>query len=400
MGPRIWDLQLRGGRPYLAQAGVPLSRFFDGLKRVVFVEDKRDLQHLTTGDLVVVLGGSAGRSFALIEKLTDRLARAGAVGALIHRRSLKDDPPIELEGEFPLVLVPEDIEWAEVLQPLLKIDESLRSRKGNPEKKRQQMLEQILERNGRLDAPASAGKEFGLDLSLAYRCYIVCTISPQTPEVLARLEEVVAMELLEHDSLGTIVCRPTGIIAIESTGDLGIGEDLLRRALSVPKIDVVSIGVGRRHPGARGIFRSYREARWASLVGQRLIGPNLVTHFRDLGPYAWLEPLDFDHDGDACSAIETLVRHDEQHSAKLLETLQAFLESNRFQEAADQLFVHRNTLRYRLESIKKLTGLDVLESESRLVLEVQLRLAMVRGLVPSQGQIRKACVTTLSGTPR
>ncbi len=391
MGPRVWDLQLRGGRPYLAQAGVPLHRFFDGLKRVVFVEDKSDLDHLTTGDLVVVLGGSGGRSFASVSKLTERLARMGVVGALLHRRSLKEDPENDQDGEFPLVLVPQEIEWADVLQPLLKIDESLRSRRGNPEKNRQRMLEQILERNGRLDPASSAGRDFGLDLSLAYTCYIVCTISPQPKEVLARLEEVIATELFERDSLGTVATRPTGIIAVESTGDLGIGEDLLHRALSVPKISVASIGVGRRHAGARGIFRSYREARWASLVGQRLIGPNLVTRFDELGPYAWLEPLDFDHDADACSAIEILIRHDEEHGARLLDTLQAFLDSNRFKEAANQLFVHRNTLRYRLESIKKLTGLDVLEAESRLVLEVQLRLAMVRGLVASQGQIRKAC---------
>jgi hypothetical protein len=36
-----------------------------------------------------------------------------------------------------------------------------------------------------------------------------------------------------------------------------------------------------------------------------------------------------------------------------------------------------------LDSIRKLTGLDVQDAEARLVLEVQLRLAKVRGLVPT-----------------
>lgn len=392
----IHRLEVRGGTPFIA--GAPLHRYLDGLKRVVFVEDKRDLHHLTTGDLVVVLGGSAGRSGAMIGKLADRLNRAGAIGLLIHSRSLKDDSQtITAPDGFPIVLVPENIEWAEILQPLLNIDSSLKSRNGNPEQRRQEILAKILVRNGRLDIEAAVGREVGLDPTEPHRCLVVCTGTPMTDPVAAHLEEAVAMALLEQDSLGTVVRRTTGIIALDATGAVTLGPHLLNRARLVDGIETIAVGVGRMHRGARGIFRSYREARWASVVGNRLLGPNRVTRFEELGPYAWLEPLDFDHDGDACAAIETLIAHDTENGTKLLETLQVFLESNRFKQAAEQLFVHRNTLRYRLESIKKLTGLDVLESESRLVLEVQLRLATVRGLV---GPNRAACAQRLSDAAR
>jgi sugar diacid utilization regulator len=103
--------------------------------------------------------------------------------------------------------------------------------------------------------------------------------------------------------------------------------------------------------------------------------------FSDLGPYAWLEPIDFQQGSDATRAIETILNHDREHGTRFLETLRAFLEARQSKDAAEALFVHRNTLRYRLEGIAKLTGMDVQDPASRLVLDIQMRLAIVRGLI-------------------
>ena len=63
----------------------------------------------------------------------------------------------------------------------------------------------------------------------------------------------------------------------------------------------------------------------------------------------------------------------ESLDAETLFTIQRFFENNlNVSETSRKLFVHRNTLVYRLEKIKKLTGLDLREFEDAIVFKVAL----------------------------
>ena len=63
-------------------------------------------------------------------------------------------------------------------------------------------------------------------------------------------------------------------------------------------------------------------------------------------------------------------------------TINKFFENNlNVSETSRKLFVHRNTLVYRLEKIKKLTGLDLREFDSAIVFKVAM---MVRQYLDSQ----------------
>ena len=54
-------------------------------------------------------------------------------------------------------------------------------------------------------------------------------------------------------------------------------------------------------------------------------------------------------------------------------TIQAFFDNNlNVSETSRKLFVHRNTLVYRLEKIKKLTGLDLREFDHAITFKVAL----------------------------
>ena len=54
-------------------------------------------------------------------------------------------------------------------------------------------------------------------------------------------------------------------------------------------------------------------------------------------------------------------------------TIQCFFENNlNVSETSRKLFVHRNTLVYRLEKIRKLTGLDLREFEHAITFKVTL----------------------------
>lgn len=62
-------------------------------------------------------------------------------------------------------------------------------------------------------------------------------------------------------------------------------------------------------------------------------------------------------------------------SSDLLRTLEVFFEHNaNLSKAAEALFIHRNTLMYRMERIKEISGLDFNNTETRLALQLALRI--------------------------
>jgi DNA-binding PucR family transcriptional regulator len=77
--------------------------------------------------------------------------------------------------------------------------------------------------------------------------------------------------------------------------------------------------------------------------------------------------------------IEPLQEHDRTRRSDLVLTLRMyFAAGGNASEAADRLFLHRNSMLYRLERIQKLTGLDLKDARVALALQLGL-LATERG---------------------
>ena len=95
--------------------------------------------------------------------------------------------------------------------------------------------------------------------------------------------------------------------------------------------------------------------------------------------------------------VAVLLAHDAEHGTVLLATLAAYLASGgKVPATCEALVIHRNTLRYRLLSIRRLTGLDPYSLEAR----VELWLALVAGGVAGdQGgrDLGQATATPVSG---
>lgn len=117
----------------------------------------------------------------------------------------------------------------------------------------------------------------------------------------------------------------------------------------------ISMGIGRYHPGIRGMAASYKDALAALSLGRRLHGPNRVHCLDQLGIAAFVGVPDQQTKIDL--AVHLLSPLD--HEAELIETLNAyFVENCSPSAAAERLCIHRNTLGYRLDKITALTGLD------------------------------------------
>jgi len=75
-----------------------------------------------------------------------------------------------------------------------------------------------------------------------------------------------------------------------------------------------------------------------------------------------------------------LVDHDRSRNGSLVATLRAYLETGEQQEAAKRLRVHPNTLRYRLDRIREISGVELDDAETRLNLAVALRVQSLLGM--------------------
>jgi carbohydrate diacid regulator len=117
----------------------------------------------------------------------------------------------------------------------------------------------------------------------------------------------------------------------------------------------ISIGIGRYHPGIRGLARSYQDALAALSLGQRFHGTNQVHCLDGLGSAAFVGVSDERTKIDLATHLLSPL----DHEPELLETLDTFFDENLCSTTtAARLSIHRNTLSYRLDKITALVGLD------------------------------------------
>ena len=126
--------------------------------------------------------------------------------------------------------------------------------------------------------------------------------------------------------------------------------------------------------------RVYNEALQAMQLGDRLqLGE--VVEFSSLGVYKLLGQLEeipavreFTN-----QVIGPLVEYDEKHNSTLVHTMDAyFAHHGNISQTAESLFIHRNTLLYRLERIQDLTRHDLNQSNMRMGLHLALKLWQLR----------------------
>ena len=82
------------------------------------------------------------------------------------------------------------------------------------------------------------------------------------------------------------------------------------------------------------------------------------------------------------TSIESIVLNSQQYYDTITGWINRFFENNlNVSETARKLYVHRNTLVYRLEKVKKITGLDLREFEDAILFKVAV---MVKKYLDSQ----------------
>lgn len=142
----------------------------------------------------------------------------------------------------------------------------------------------------------------------------------------------------------------------------------------------LSAGVSRVCRQITSVPAAYREARNAASIARVLYDGGGVVHVDDIALYSMLlesaaRPV---LDGFCKRVLGPLLEHQEEAAVPLIETLEALISCNGSRvEAARKLFIHRNTLAYRLKKAEELLGKDLTDPEYLLALSVALKLRRI-----------------------
>jgi sugar diacid utilization regulator len=155
-----------------------------------------------------------------------------------------------------------------------------------------------------------------------------------------------------------------------------------------------TVGYGRITQDPAELYRAGQEALLAVNVAEAN-GVGHLLSFEDTGAYRLLLPAMCDDPGELrrffAETIEPLVKYDEQYETNLVQTVDTFLAADgNVAGTAQRLFTHRHTIRYRLERVKDLTGLDCASTDGRERLSLGLKAMRVLGIANPGGPAYEA----------
>jgi sugar diacid utilization regulator len=247
---------------------------------------------------------------------------------------------------------------------------------------RRDLVDDLLRGDSHLSELVERAEPFGLDLTRAHQ---VALAEPgrRLPSIAAAttaLERVVLDRFGDRDVLvatkeGLVVVlalaeatgAPVTSMGLATTGSLGktIHNELSRLRRGSPW----RVAVGRAHPGAYGIARSYEEAREGLTMAARMHLDRPIVETRDVLTYRVLA-----RDQPALTDLVYSVLHPLREArggaGPLVETLAAYFDSGCVATtAAARLHLSVRAVTYRLDRVKSLTGFDPLDPAHRYTLQ-------------------------------
>ncbi|USK74605.1 PucR family transcriptional regulator [Peribacillus frigoritolerans] len=158
--------------------------------------------------------------------------------------------------------------------------------------------------------------------------------------------------------------------------------DLTNTVLSQFTDKKVFPGIGNEYSSILQLRKSYLEAleviNAAKFIGEP---EQLPFEYSKLGIFRYLEMISNHHTKTNYinTDLEILQKKDLESQTKLLQTLEIYLLNNcRIKPTSEQLYIHTNTLKYRLNQITDLTSIDFDDFHSRMQLYIDLQLMKQR----------------------
>jgi sugar diacid utilization regulator len=181
----------------------------------------------------------------------------------------------------------------------------------------------------------------------------------------------------------------------------GVAPELMRRVVDTVAAELTggmsgfqtAVASSRSVTDPVDLHRAAAEAVLTANVAEAR-GSEILT-FEETGSYRLLltaiseDPSELHRFFD--ETVAPLIGYDEQYETELVRTLDTFLDEDaNVARTAERLFTHRHTIRYRLERVRELTGLDVGSTDGRERLGLGLKAMRVLGMSPPGGPALEA----------
>jgi len=141
---------------------------------------------------------------------------------------------------------------------------------------------------------------------------------------------------------------------------------------------VLAVGLSGPCRGIPAFSSGLEEARIAAEIGALIGGGAGLFTYEGLGPYRYAMFSDESVRDPHQERLERLVEYERRRGTELLGTLEAFLDARgNAVRTSRRLYIHPNTLRQRLQRIKRVAGLD-LDREDWLSLAIAVKVVKLR----------------------
>jgi purine catabolism regulator len=327
---------------------------------------------LKGGELLLTTGmqlDGARQQRELIERLADHhIAGLGFGTGFAHKRL---PPPLVAAARrrsFPLFEVPYEL-------PFIAITERAFARLLD---ERYEMLQRNMV--GDVLAEALSGHLYPEDLQARLRPFgigeqlAVLAFRAGDPTAVAASVE----RILGRERVGSMVAVRSGLVCavVDAAGTEPVVLARSIRSELTPRFGALATAASRAAP-THSLRMSFHEARCA-LEAVRLRNGDApdVASFADLGAFQLLLSLQDDEAlSSYCRSVLGPIEQGEgDYGDELVRSLDVFIENNgHWERAANALFCHRHTLRYRIRRIEQLTGRDCSSARDRIEFWLALR---------------------------
>jgi len=232
-------------------------------------------------------------------------------------------------------------------------------------------------------------QSMGLDLTQAHVALRFAWDGPSPPSR-RRLETLVNGEITRLGMLAIVSPMEAEVICFcqvnpgvkRPDAALLLGEAVLEQGKRENLNMIGRCGVGTVAPALEEWLTSLRQAGQALEMARRL-GERKPLYYSDLSVYRLL--MQMEHSPELTSFQEETLGPLllSESDRELIHTLEAYFANNgNLSKTAEALFIHRNTLIYRMGRIAAITDLDLDNPENRLALQLALRIYRMTGKKP------------------
>ncbi|NPC91471.1 PucR family transcriptional regulator [Bacillus sp. WMMC1349] len=195
------------------------------------------------------------------------------------------------------------------------------------------------------------------------------------------LKDNISHVLEDHSNIAIIV----GSISRKRSAQRA-ASDLINRLLTHLRsqiLPLILIGVGNEYSSLLSLGKSYREAlevtKAAEMTGSQ---EHIPFEYQKLGVFKYLDQIAAKNDQLHYTNPDLLLlkEKDKESQTEFLRTLEIYLANNcKIKPSAEKLFIHQNTLNYRIKQILDMTSIDLNNFNTRCQLFIDLMLMKKTG---------------------